>query len=343
MFALPVLDDVRLAAGLAEGVVAVTAEALRQEGVLVQPALAVAVGMDPARLREDELAHEGLVRGDPHAGNRFHIPAHVHQAALIQGVLHLQVVVEDADGAGHGQVAGPLPQPVHGRVQALDAGANGLEGVRRGEVVVVVGMEVEMDARIAFHHRAAELPRAGRIQDAQGVGQHDPLHGRVLQGVHQEEHVVRRVGHPVGPVLEVHIHLHSFRNGDADVPEDVVQVLLRGFPQLGGHVAEGALRQQVHHLSPGGTDPVHGQAAVHEAERLHGAELPASGSPGADLGESLLLAAGNPRRGHLDPVDLQFLQEQARDGQLLVRVERDAGGLLAVTQGGVQDFDHRFS
>ena len=318
---------------------AVTAEALRQKSVLVQPALAVAVGMDPARLREDELAHEGLVRGDPHAGNRFHIPAHVHQAALIQGVLHLQVVVEDADGAGHGQVAGPLPQPVHGRVQALDAGADRLEGVRRGEVVVVVRMEVKMDGRIALHHRPAIRRGPGRVQDAEGVREHDPPDGRVLQGVHQEEHVVRRVRHPVGPVLEVHIDLQALGNGDPDVPEDVAQMLFRRLPELGGHVAEGSLREEVHHLAAGRTDPVDGQAAVHEAERLHGAELPAGGGPGADLGESLLLAAGNPRRGHLDPVDLQFIQEQARDGQLLVRVERDAGGLLAVTQGGVQDFD----
>ena len=29
--------------------------------------------------------------------------------------------------------------------------------------------------------------------------------------------------------------------------------------------------------------------------------------------------------------------------QLLVRVERDAGGLLAVAEGGVEDLDHCFS
>ncbi len=253
------------------------------------------------------------------------------------------MIVQDADGAGNGQVAGPLPQPVHGRVQALDPGADRLKSVGGGEVVVVVRMEVEMDGRIALHHGPAIHRGPRRVQDAEGVREHDPPHGRILQSVHQEKHVLRRVRHPVGPVFQVHIDLQALGNGDADVPENVVQMLLRRFPELGGHVAERALREEVHHLSSGRTDPVHGQAAVHETERLHGAELPAGGSPGADLGESLLLAAGNPRRGHLDPIDLQFIQEQARNGQLLVRIERDAGGLLAVTEGGIQDFDHRFS
>ena len=228
-------------------------------------------------------------------------------------------------------------------MQALYAGTDRLEGVRGGEVIVVVGMEVEMDGRIALRHGMAILPGADRIQDTEGVRQHDPADGRLLQGIHQEENILRRIRHPVGPVLQVHVDFQALGNSDPDVPENVVQMLLRRFAELGGHMAERALRQEVHYLSPGRADPVHRQAAVHEAERLHGAELPAGGGPGADLGKSLLLAAGNPRRGHLDPVDLQFIQEQARDGQLLVRVERDAGGLLAVTQGGVQDFDHRFS
>ena len=267
----------------------------------------------------------------------------MHQAALVQGILDLQVVVEDADGTGHGQVTGPLPQPVHGRMQALDAGKYRLESVGRSEVVVVVGMEIEMDGRITLHHSPAVFPCPRRIQDTQGVGQHDPFNGRVLQGVYQEEDVIRRIGHPIGPVLEVDIDLQAFGDGETDIPQDVVAVLLRGLPELGGHMAERAFGQEVHHLSAGRTDPVHGKAAVHEAERLHSAELPARGGPGADLAEGLMLTAGHARRGHLDPVDLQFLQQQARNGQFLVRIERDAGGLLAVTEGGVQDFDHRCS
>ena len=82
------------------------------------------------------------------------------------------------------------------------------------------------------------------------------------------------------------------------------------------------------------------EAAVHEAQGFHGVEPAAGEGPGADLGKGFLLAAGNPRRGNLDPVDLQFFQQQARDRELLVRIERDAGGLLAVTEGGIKDFDH---
>ena len=228
-------------------------------------------------------------------------------------------------------------------MQALDARPDRFERIGRGQIVVVMGMEIEMDARIALYHLPAELARLGRIQDTQRVGQHDPLDGRVLQGVDEEEHILRRIDHPVGPVLQVDIDLHALGNGEADVPENVVPVFAGRLPELAGHMAEGAFREQVHHLAASLPDPVHREAAVHEAQGFHGVESAAGESPGADLGKSLLLAAGYPRRGHLDPVDLQFLQEQARDGQLLVRVERDAGGLLAVTEGSVEDLDHRCS
>ena len=225
-------------------------------------------------------------------------------------------------------------------MQAADARLDGFERIGGREIVIVVGMEVETDSRITFHHLPAELARLGRIQDAQRVGQHDPLDGRVLQGVDEIEHIFRRVDHPVGPVLQVDIDLHAFGNGEVDVPEDVVPVLPGCLPKLAGHMTEGTFREQVHHLAAGLPDPVHREAAVHEAQGFHGVEPAAGEGPGADLGKGFLLAAGNPRRGHLDPIDLQFFQQQARDRELLVRVERDAGGLLAVTEGGIKDFNH---
>ena len=95
------------------------------------------------------------------------------------------MVVQHGQHTGEGGVTGPFAQPVDGAVYALDAGESGGEGVGRGQVVVVVGMEIESQVGIAAPHGPAELERLQRVEDTQRVGQHESLYGFVLQGIHQ--------------------------------------------------------------------------------------------------------------------------------------------------------------
>ena len=297
--------------------------------------------MHAAGLGEDIFAHQGHVGRDAHAGDGLHIPAHVHQGTLLQGVFQVQVVVQDAQGAGQGQVAGPFSQAVHRGVDALHAGLQGLYAVGGRQVVVVVGVEVEVKGGVALHHPAAEVGGLPGAQYPQRIRQHEALHGSVLQVVHQEVHIFRGVEHSVGPVLQVQVHREAFPAGQFQFPQDVFQMLLRGFPQLPVQVAEGTLGKEVHALAPHAGNPVHGGSVVHESQYLHLAQMAAGGSPVADFGTGIPFAGRHAGRPHLNPVHLQLLQQQAGNGQLLVGIERDTGGLLPVPEGGIHHFHHK--
>ena len=166
---LQVLDDVGLPAGLAQGVVPVAAETLRMQGILVQAPLLVAVCVHPAGLGKDIFSHQRHVGRDAHPRNGLHVTAHVHERTFFQGILLLQVVVQQAQGAGYREVAGPFAQTVHRGVDAPESGFDGLESVGGGQVIVVVGMEIEMDLRVAFHHLGTEEGGLGGIQHPQRV------------------------------------------------------------------------------------------------------------------------------------------------------------------------------
>ena len=120
-------------------------------------------------------------------------------------------------------------------------------------------------------------------------------------------------------------------------------MLLRGLPELALEMAEGTLREQVHNLAARRGDPLDRRSPVHESQGFDLSGMAAGGGPGADFREGVLLPDGHAGGTDLDPVDFQFLQEQACDGQFLVRIERYAGGLFPVPEGRIQDFNHRFS
>ena len=105
---LEVLADVGLAGVLAQGILALAAEAFGQEVVAVEVALVVAVGMDARHLGENVLAHDGLVGRDDHAAVRLHHAAHVVQAALVDARHCLEVIFQDGLHRGERCVPGPL-------------------------------------------------------------------------------------------------------------------------------------------------------------------------------------------------------------------------------------------
>ena len=113
-------------------------------------------------------------------------------------------------------------------------------------------------------------------------------------------------------------------------------MFVSGLPKLLGQVLERAFGQDVDDFAAAGDYPVHGLAAVHEAQHLDPVEVSFGGSPLANAGESLRLSLGDPGGSDFDTVNLEFLQKQLGDGQFLAAVERDTSGLLAVTKSSVE-------
>ena len=172
-----VLADVGFAGGFAEGVLTGTAEALGNERVAVEVTLGVAVGMYTSALGEDVLTCDGLVGGDMDAGVGLDALADAIDAGFSDGGAIVELVVDDGHGAAECGVAGAFAEAVDGDMHATDASADGHVGVRYGQTVVVVGVEIEMEFGVALGHATAKFEGRFGVEDAERVGQHEAADG----------------------------------------------------------------------------------------------------------------------------------------------------------------------
>ena len=65
------------------------------------------------------------------------------------------------------------------------------------QIVVVMGVEIEVDIGIALDHLAEILDALEGVHDTQGVGQHEAADATVAEGVHQLIDILERVLHAV--------------------------------------------------------------------------------------------------------------------------------------------------
>ena len=240
---LQVLGDVRLAAVLTQIVLPATSEALRHEGVLIEPVLLVAVGMHTRHLRKDIVADDGLVRGDGDAAVTLHQTGDVVELILADIGLGVELVLQDHLHTRQRSIAATLTKTVHRHVQTFRTTQGSGERVRHGEVVVVMGVEVEMCIWIALHHLTEVLDTLQGIHNTQRVGQHKPPDADVAEGVHHLIDIERRFLHTVRPVLEVEVHGHLFLTGVLHRLDDVLDMLLGRFLQLLLTMTQRAFRQ----------------------------------------------------------------------------------------------------
>ncbi len=127
--------------------------------------------------------------------------------------------------------------------------------------------------------------------------------------------------------------------GVADGRAHVGDMLFQGLAELAVTVLLAALGEQIDDPPAGTADPVHALPAVDEAQHLDATREVAPLGPVDDLRHRIGLAAGDPRRGHLDAIDPHQFQQCLGEIDLFVRRKGHALGLLAVAQGGVHDED----
>ena len=172
---LQVLSDIRLTAVLAQGILTLASETLRHQFVVVELILRITIGMDASHLRKHILANDRLIRCYGDAAEALHHPREIIELTLYQIRLGMKLVLQDGLHGSHRCVAASLTQPVHGDMQSFCATQHGSQRIAYRQVVVVVGMEVEMNSRIAFDHLAEILDDLQRIHHAQCIRQHETL------------------------------------------------------------------------------------------------------------------------------------------------------------------------
>ena len=268
-------------------------------------------------------------------------PAHMVDVLLDDRVTHLQMVVQHSRNARQGRVAGPLPQPVDGRMDSPYARLDSGHDIRHGQIVIVVGMEVEMQFRITLDHLAAERIALVGSEHAERIGDHETRDRPIAQRVDHPVNVILGKAHAVRPVLQIEIDRDTLGRGSLDRLANIGYVLFGRLAQLQLAMAQRTFGKQIHHAASGIGDNLIKQrnSAVDETQNLHPVEKTAFLGPAGDTPHRLELSVGNPGRGYLDPVDMQFVEQQTRDAQLLTHGKRDSRSLLAVAQGRIQYFD----
>ena len=335
---LQVLLDVGLARHLAEGIFARAAETFGQECVEVELVLLVAVGVDTGRLGEDILAHNRGIGGACDTGIAFDHARQRVDALFAYLEVGLHQVVEHGHHRREGGIAGTFAQSVDRDVHSACSGFDGSRHIRHSQVVVVVGMEVEMELGPELHHLTDEEARGLGVEDAQRVGQQEPVDGQIHEMVNHAPHIVRRVLHAVAPVLEIEVDIESLLNGHVNIVADVFPMFLRRLVELVLTMAQAALGEEVDDRSSGLFDPSDGGAVVNESENLDSGEVTGFTRPARHFRDALEFALGNPGGSHLDAIDSHLLDEFAGYGELLRRGECHTGGLFAVAKGCIKYF-----
>ena len=111
------------------------------------------------------------------------------QTALVDTRHGVEVVFQDGLHAGQWGIASSLTQSVDGGVQAAATAQHGSQHVGHGQVIVVMGMEIEMSIRITLLHLAHKLNDLQGVEYAQRIGQHEAADTCISKGVHQLENV----------------------------------------------------------------------------------------------------------------------------------------------------------
>ena len=294
--------------------------------------------MHARHLRKHILAHNRFIGGNHDARIRLHHAAHIIQAVLVYVGNSTEMVFQDSLHAGKRCVARTFAQAVDGGVQTLAATQYGCQHVTHREVVIIVGMEVEMLIRITLHHLPHELNDLQRVQHAQCVGQHIALYVGPDQRIHQLEDIFGRILHAVAPVFQVNIHFHILHICIVHYRQDIFDMLLRRFLQLAGAMLQRPLAQQVDDAAAGGMYPVYRGMSIHETEHLYFRQHITSCRPVAYHLHRIKFPFGHPRGSHLHPVHLQIFKQQTGYHQFFMGHKRHSAGLFTVAESGVHDF-----
>ena len=298
-----------------------------------------AVLVDAGSVAEGVFAHDGLVGLDVHARDA------ADQAAggVNLGGVHIELDVEQVPAGvqGHndfleGGVAGALADAVDAALDLPGAGFDGGQAVGDGQAQVVVAVDGEGYA-VDAGDIPADVPEhcleIGGDGVAHGVGDVDGA-GAGLDDFLQ--HPVKVVGVGAGGVHRGEFHVVAVGTGAGDHIHGHGHYILAVFAQLVHLVDFRGGEEHVDAGAGGALDGVPGGVYVAGDGAGEGADDGAIYFVGDAL-DGLEVAGGAGGEAGFDDVHLQAGQ-LAGDLHLFVNGHADAGGLLAVAQGGIQEF-----
>ena len=188
----------------------------------------------------------------------------------------------------------------------MNTGLDGSQRIGHGQIIIVVGVEVELQIGITLHHRPTGLVALPRLIDTQRIGQHEAPYGELLQRIDHLIDIVSGVPHAVRPILQIDVDGDSALLRVEHIASNIVDMLLGGLAELVFAVFFGSLGEQVDDSAAALGNPVERRSAVHKTEHFDPIETPFAFGPLHDFLHGGPFAFAHAGRGDLDPVDLHL-------------------------------------
>ena len=83
------------------------------------------------------------------------------------------------------------PRPLMVACNTGNPGPDGHKYISGSQVIIVVGMEIKFTVGIPVLHLFAEGIGFIGVQDAEGIGQHNPVHRKFFQGICHKKNIIR--------------------------------------------------------------------------------------------------------------------------------------------------------
>ena len=285
-----VLDNVGLTGILAQCIFTMSAETLRHQVVAIKLVLVVAIGMHTSYLSEDIIAHHRGIRSHGDAAVSFNQSGNIVQAVFLDIGLCPEHILQNHLNTRQRRIAAALAQTIHGNVKTLGTAQYGCQRVAHSQIVVVVGMEIEVRVRITANHLAHILHTLQWVQDTQSIRKQEALDWQFHQLIHHHEEIVTAVAHTTRPVLQIEIYGEILAQSIVDGLLDMSEMLLRRHLELLGAVLVATLRQEVDDMTAAFGNPIHALVVIHESQYLNGIQFTYGLGITANTSDSILFA-----------------------------------------------------
>ena len=267
-----------------------SAETLRYQVVAIKLVLVVTIGMHTSYLGKDVVSYYRSIRSHGNATIAFNQSGNIVQTVFLNIGLCLEHILQNHLNTCQWCIATTLTQTIHGNVKTLGAAQYGSQRVAHSQIVVVMGMEVEVRIRITAHHLAHILHTLQWVQNTQCIRKKEALDRQFYQLIHHHEEIVTTVTHTARPVLQVEIHGESLAQCIVDGLLDMSEMLLRRHLELLGAVLVATLSQEVDDMTAAFSNPIHTLVVIHESQYLNGIQLTNGLGITANASDSILFA-----------------------------------------------------
>ena len=153
------------------------------------------------------------------------------------------MVVQNTYNTCERSVASAFAQTIHRGMYALNASLHSAIYICYSHIIIVMGMEIEAQVRVALNDVGAEFQRQVGRKYAKRVWQHETADWLGSKAIEHLIYVFWRVNHAIRPIFEVDIDLKTASVRQLYVVANVVDMLFGRFLQLRCYVAQRTLRK----------------------------------------------------------------------------------------------------